>query len=108
MLAQMTYAGVDHAVLQAGGAYGAMTSYNAHTQTQYPQQFTGLLHFDEPMGGTADGLAEVERGPSSGSRASISISRASRATTLPGRSTTPASIRCGIGCRATISCFAPR
>ena len=32
MLAQMTYAGVDHAVLQAGGAYGAMTEYNAFAQ----------------------------------------------------------------------------
>jgi predicted TIM-barrel fold metal-dependent hydrolase len=62
MLVQMTYAGVDHAVLQAGGAYGALTSYNAHAQTHYPHAFTGLLHLDEAMGGTPEGLAEVERG----------------------------------------------
>src|SRR5262245_48452639 len=29
LLAQMTYAGVDHAILQAGGGYGAMNDYNA-------------------------------------------------------------------------------
>jgi predicted TIM-barrel fold metal-dependent hydrolase len=62
MLAQMTYVGVDHAVLQAGGAYGAMTSYNAYAQEQYPKKFTGLIHVDEAMGGTPEGLAELERG----------------------------------------------
>jgi predicted TIM-barrel fold metal-dependent hydrolase len=61
-LAQMTYVGVDHTVLQAGGAYGAMTSYNAYAQQQYPEKFTGLMHFDEAMGGTPEGLAEIERG----------------------------------------------
>ncbi|HEV3396233.1 MAG TPA: hypothetical protein VG100_08845, partial [Xanthobacteraceae bacterium] len=29
MLAQMTYAGVDHCILQAGGGYGAMNDVNA-------------------------------------------------------------------------------
>jgi predicted TIM-barrel fold metal-dependent hydrolase len=62
MLAQMTYIGVDHTVLQAGGAYGAMTSYNAFAQSQYPQKFTGLIHVDEAMGGTPECLAEIERG----------------------------------------------
>ncbi len=61
-LAQMTYIGVDHSVLQAGGAYGAMTAYNAYAQAQYPDKFTGLLHLDEAMGGTPEGLAEIERG----------------------------------------------
>lgn len=62
MLAQMTYVGIDHAVLQAGGAYGAMTGYNAYTQHQYPQKFTGLIHVDEAMGGTPEALAEIDRG----------------------------------------------
>ncbi len=61
-LAQMTYVGVDHTVLQAGGAYGAMTAYNAYAQTQYPEKFTGLMHFDEAMGGSPECLAEIERG----------------------------------------------
>ena len=68
MLAQMTYAGVGHAVLQAGGAYGAMTSYNAYAQTQYPHKFTALLHVDEAMGGTPEGIAEVERGARLGAK----------------------------------------
>ena len=46
MLAQMTNAGVDHCVLQAGGGYGAMNGYNAFAQHQYPAKFTGLLHVD--------------------------------------------------------------
>jgi len=68
MLAQMTYAGVDHAVLQAGGAYGAMTSYNCYTSTQHPKKFTSLLHVDEAMGGTPEGVAEVERGAKLGAK----------------------------------------
>ena len=68
MLAQMTYAGVDHAVLQAGGAYGAMTSYNCYTSIQYPRKFTALLHVDEAMGGTPEGVAEVERGAKLGAK----------------------------------------
>ena len=47
MLAQMTYAAVDHCILQAGGGYGAMNDYNAFTQHQYPQKFSGLLNIDE-------------------------------------------------------------
>src|ERR1700726_3517402 len=41
IVAQMTYAGVDHCVLQAGGGYGAMNHYNAYAQNQYPGKFTG-------------------------------------------------------------------
>jgi len=61
MLAQMTYAGVDHCVLQAGGGYGAMNDYNAYVQHQYPQKFTGLLHVDEAIADREETLAEVER-----------------------------------------------
>lgn len=68
MLAQMTYAGVDHAVLQAGGAYGAMTAYNGYAAAQYPKRFTALLHLDEAMGGTPEGLVEVERGAGLGAK----------------------------------------
>lgn len=59
MLAQMTYVGVDHAVLQAGGAYGAMTEYNLFAQSQYPDKFTGLIHLDEAMAGTAEAIAQL-------------------------------------------------
>ena len=61
MLAQMTYTGVDHAVLQAGGAYGAMTEYNAFAQLQYPQKFTAPMHLDEAMAGTPGALAQIGR-----------------------------------------------
>jgi predicted TIM-barrel fold metal-dependent hydrolase len=61
MLAQMTYAGVDHCILQAGGGYGAMNDYNAFAQRQYPQKFTGLLHVDEAIADRAEVLAEVDR-----------------------------------------------
>jgi predicted TIM-barrel fold metal-dependent hydrolase len=61
MLANMTYAGVQHAVLQAGGGYGAMNDYNAFAQNQYPAKFTGLLSLDEPRAHTAEVLAELER-----------------------------------------------
>jgi hypothetical protein len=57
----MTYAGVDRAVLQAGGAYGAMTEYNAFVQRQHPAKFTGLMHVDEAMAGGTEALAEIER-----------------------------------------------
>jgi predicted TIM-barrel fold metal-dependent hydrolase len=61
MIAQMLYAGVDHCILQAGGGYGAMNDYNAFTQSQYPEKFTGLLHVDEAVADRADVLAEVDR-----------------------------------------------
>ncbi len=61
MLAQMIYAGVDHCILQAGGGYGAMNDYNAFAQSQYPEQFTGLMHVDEAVADDADMLAEIER-----------------------------------------------
>ena len=61
MLAQMTYAAVDHCILQAGGGYGMMNDYNAFTQHQYPQKFSGLLNIDEPLADRADTLAEVDR-----------------------------------------------
>jgi predicted TIM-barrel fold metal-dependent hydrolase len=59
MLAQMTYVGVDHAILQAGGAYGAMTEYNAFAQAQYPSKFTGLIHLDEALAGTEEELRKL-------------------------------------------------
>lgn len=61
MLAQMTYARVDHCILQAGGGYGAMNDYNAFAQQQYPSKFTGLLNIDEPRADTDGVLAELER-----------------------------------------------
>jgi predicted TIM-barrel fold metal-dependent hydrolase len=62
MLAQMTYAGVDHCLLQAGGSYGAMTEMNAFAQRQYPGRMTGMMHVDEAMAGSAAELAKVEHG----------------------------------------------
>jgi len=61
MQAQMTVAGVDHCVLQAGGGYGAMNDYNAYAQHQYPARFTGLLHVDEATAERPETLAEVDR-----------------------------------------------
>jgi hypothetical protein len=61
MLAQMTYAGVDHCVLQAGGGYGAMNDYNAFTQNQFAGKFTGLLNIDEATADRPETLAEVDR-----------------------------------------------
>jgi predicted TIM-barrel fold metal-dependent hydrolase len=61
MLAQLTYAGVDHSILQAGGGYGAMNDYNAFAQNQYPTKFTGLLSIDEPRANTVPVLKELER-----------------------------------------------
>jgi predicted TIM-barrel fold metal-dependent hydrolase len=61
MLAQMTYAGVDHAILQAGGGYGAMNDYNAFAQSQHPTKFTGLLNVDEAVADRDEVLAEVDR-----------------------------------------------
>lgn len=61
MLAQMTYARVDHCILQAGGGYGAMNDYNAFAQRQYPSKFTGLLNIDEPRADTDGVLAELDR-----------------------------------------------
>ncbi len=60
MLAQMMYAGVDHCVLQAGGAYGAMTVMNASAQQQYPDRMTGLMHVDEAVAGSEGELAKVD------------------------------------------------
>jgi predicted TIM-barrel fold metal-dependent hydrolase len=59
MLAQMMNAGVDHAVLQAGGVYGAMTAMNAATQARYPAKFTGLMHVVETRAGEPDQLAII-------------------------------------------------
>ena len=61
MLAQMTNAGVDHSILQAGGAYGAMTDTNAYTQKQYAAKFTGLMHVDEAMAGMPEHLHAIDR-----------------------------------------------
>ena len=54
MIAQMIYADVDHCILQAGGGYGAMNDYNAFTQSQHPEKFTGLLHIDEAIADRAE------------------------------------------------------
>jgi predicted TIM-barrel fold metal-dependent hydrolase len=61
LIAQMTVAGVDRCILQAGGGYGAMNDYNAFAQRQYPANFTGLLHVDEPTADREETLAEVDR-----------------------------------------------
>jgi predicted TIM-barrel fold metal-dependent hydrolase len=61
MIAQMINAGVDHAVLQAGGGYGAMNDYNAFAQNQYPDRFTGLLNVDEAVADRDEVLAELDR-----------------------------------------------
>jgi predicted TIM-barrel fold metal-dependent hydrolase len=61
MLAQMTVAGVDHCILQAGGGYGAMNDYNAFAQSQHPQKFTGLLNVDEAIADRPETLAEATR-----------------------------------------------
>ena len=61
MLAQMTYAGVDHIVLQAGGGYGAMNDFNAAAQKKYPDKFTGLMNVDEAIADRPEMLAEVDR-----------------------------------------------
>jgi predicted TIM-barrel fold metal-dependent hydrolase len=61
MLAQMTYAGVDHIILQAGGGYGAMNDFNAATQKKYPAKFTGLLNIDEAIADRPEVLGEVDR-----------------------------------------------
>jgi len=60
-LAQMSYVGVDHSVLQAGMSYGMMNDYNAFCQHQYPDKFTGLFHVDEPMADTPRWTKEMDR-----------------------------------------------
>jgi predicted TIM-barrel fold metal-dependent hydrolase len=66
MLAQMTNAGVDHAILQAGGVYGAMTALNAATQERHPQRFTGLMHVIETRAGEPDQLALIAQAAARG------------------------------------------
>jgi predicted TIM-barrel fold metal-dependent hydrolase len=61
MIAQMTNAGVDHCILQAGGGYGAMNDYNAFAQSQYPERFTGLLHVEEAIADDPEQLEEIDR-----------------------------------------------
>lgn len=61
MLAQMTNAGVDHCVLQAGGLYGRMNDYNAMAQRLYPRKMTGLMHVDESLASTPENMAEIDR-----------------------------------------------
>jgi len=68
MLAQMTYVGVDHAILQAGGAYGAMTEYNLFAQAQYPEKLTGLAHLDEAMAGSPGELSVLESAVARGAK----------------------------------------
>ncbi len=61
MLAQMSYVGVDHCVLQSGMNYGVMNDYNAFAQRQYPAKFTALFQVDEPMADTPRWMHEAER-----------------------------------------------
>ncbi|MGQ0664645.1 MAG: amidohydrolase family protein [Pseudomonadota bacterium] len=61
MLAQMTYAGVDRCILQAGGAYGRMSDFNAFAARQYADKVTGLMHVDEAMAGSPEMLDEIDR-----------------------------------------------
>lgn len=68
MLAQMNYVGIDHAVLQAGGAYGAMTEYNLFAQSQYPRRFTGLIHLDEAMAGSDEAIAALDHAAKRGGK----------------------------------------
>ena len=68
VLAQMSYAGVDRCILQAGGGYGAMNDYNAFAQLQYPDRFVGLMHVDEGMADRREVLAEVDRAAALGLR----------------------------------------
>ena len=57
----MMNAGVDHAVLQAGGVYGAMTLVNAEAQARHPARFTGLIHVEETRASEPDQLAIIAR-----------------------------------------------
>jgi predicted TIM-barrel fold metal-dependent hydrolase len=57
----VSYAGVDHCILQTGWGYGAMNDYNAFAQNQYPNKFTALLNVDEPRAVADAGLAEFDR-----------------------------------------------
>jgi predicted TIM-barrel fold metal-dependent hydrolase len=61
LVAHMVYAGIDHCVLQAGGAYGSMNDYNAFAQNQYAGRFTGLMNVDEGAADSPAMLAEVDR-----------------------------------------------
>jgi hypothetical protein len=60
-LAQMSYVGVDHCVLQTGMNYGVMNDLNAFCQRQYPNKFTGLFQVDEPMANTPRWMQELDR-----------------------------------------------
>ncbi len=61
MIVQMSYAGVDHCILQAGGGYGAMNDYNAFAQSQYPGKFSALLQVDEAVADRGEVLSEFDR-----------------------------------------------
>jgi predicted TIM-barrel fold metal-dependent hydrolase len=61
MLAQMSYVGVDHCVLQAATIYGIMNDYHAFCQRQYPHAFTGLFQVNEALADTPRWMAELTR-----------------------------------------------
>lgn len=61
LLAQMSYIGVDHCVLQAAMIYGLMNNYHAFCQHQYPTKFTGLFQVDEAMANTPRWMKEFDR-----------------------------------------------
>ena len=66
MIAHMRYAGVDHAVLQAGNLYGAMTGYNTFAQSQHPGAFTALGHINESTADSAEALRALEESAARG------------------------------------------
>jgi predicted TIM-barrel fold metal-dependent hydrolase len=60
-LAQMSYVGVDHSILQTGMNYGVMNDYNAFCQRQYPGRFTALFQVDEPVADIPRWMQELDR-----------------------------------------------
>jgi hypothetical protein len=103
LIAQMTHAGVDHAILQAGGGYGAMNDYNAFAQNQHPGKFTGLLHIDEALADRDEVLVESTALIGSASRVSTTR-RIFRATATSATSITPRSRRSGRRSSACCRC----
>ena len=61
MLAQMSYVGIDHCILQTGMNHGMVNNYNAFSQRQYPDKFTALFQVDEPMADTLRWMQEMDR-----------------------------------------------
>ena len=60
-MAQMVYAGVDHAILQSGGGYGVVNDLNGLARRRWPERFTGLVNVDEALAAEPENLAGIER-----------------------------------------------